>query len=91
MVDGRWSMVDALWLMVDDLWSMACGLWSMVDVNRLTHGVTSLPVCLHRESNEVVQAVDRQLKCEHWACFQKPASVGSQMDNILKRTSFEKI
>ena len=65
MVDGRWSMVDALWLMVDDLWSMACGLWSMVDVNWLTHGVTSLPVCLHRESNEVVQAVDRQLKCEH--------------------------
>ena len=60
MVDGRWSMVDALWLMVDDLWSMACGLWSMVDVNWLTHGVTSSPVCLHRESNQVVQAVDRQ-------------------------------
>ena len=60
LVDGRWSMVDALWLMVDDLWSMACGLWSMVDVNWLTHGVTSSPVCLHRESNEVVQAVDRQ-------------------------------
>ena len=46
--------------MVDDLWSMACGLWSMVDVNWLTHGVTNSPVCLHRESNEVVQAVDRQ-------------------------------
>ena len=45
MVDGRWLVVDGRWLVVDD------AFWS-------THYVT--PVCLHRESNDVVQAVDRQ-------------------------------